>query len=120
MLDLTCGMTPNVGAIFALAFAGHGGIARQSKSEPTVSARDQVARFALQNYDRTADGQLLLTNARMDYVRWCRAAGATPLPVETFDKELAGLIKSANLPVENGDAGTIIKGMSPRRLLQAA
>ena len=110
----------NIGAIFALAFAGHGGVARHSQSEPTENARDQVARFALQSYDKTHDGQLLLKDARTDYVRWCRAVGTAPLPLETFDRELLALIQSANLHIEHGANGTVIKGMAPRRLLQAA
>ena len=48
------------------------------------------------------------------------AARAAPLPLETFDRELLALIQSANLPIEHGANGTIIKGMAPRRLLQAA
>ena len=112
------GAALNIGAIFALAFAGHGVTARQT--EPTESAHDQVARFALQSYDKTPDGQLLLTDARTDYVRWCRATGTAPLTLESFDRELVMLIKSANLPIETGEAGALIRGMAPRRLLQAA
>lgn len=110
----------NIGAIFALAFAGHGGVARRSEPESIEPPRNQVARFALQSYDKTPDGQLLLTDARAAYVRWCRAVGTTVLPLEIFDRELSALIQSANLPIEHGTNGTIIRGMAPRRLLQAA
>ncbi len=116
------GAALNVGAIFALAFAGHGTMARADDDDdaPSESARDHVARFALQSYDKTPSGELTLTDARTDYVRWCRATGATPLTLEAFDRELGMLIKSAGLPIETGDAGTVIRGMAPRRLLQAA
>jgi hypothetical protein len=62
----------------------------------------------------------MLTDARKDYVRWCRTVGVTPVQLEVFDRELSGLIQRASLPIEHGPAGTINNGMAPRRLLRAA
>ncbi len=112
----------NIGAIFALAYAGHG---RISKFKPTVQPvanhRDHVARFALDCYDKSASGTLKLAEVRADYVGWCRASGARPLPVGKFEEELASLVSDAKLPVECGEDGrVIIKGMAPRKLLAAA
>jgi hypothetical protein len=63
---------------------------------------------------------LMLTDARKDYVRWCRTVGVTPVQLEVFDRELSGLIQRASLPIEHGPAGTINNGMASRRLLRAA
>jgi hypothetical protein len=112
----------NVGAIFALAFAGHGRASKfKSTVQPVINHRDHVARFALDCYNKSPSGTLRLSDARADYIGWCQASNAQALPVGAFEEELACLVSDAKLPVECGDGGlVIIKGMAPRKLLEAA
>lgn len=109
----------NIGAIFALAFAGHGG-RHPARVHAGEGPHDQVARFALERYLPDAAGEITLAEAWAAYGHWCRACGVSSMPAQVFERELALLAEQAALGLDRDDKrGLVIRGMAPA-LLEAA
>ena len=113
----------NIGAIALLAIAGHGlSLSRETTTaDAGENTSEQVARFALDQYEPDSAGQILLTNAYADYRQWCKSEGTRVIPVKDFVAEFDRLAKRAKLQtMRTNDNQVAVLGMAPRRLLQAA
>jgi len=93
----------NLGSISMLAIAGHGlRLSHHPKpAAPKESAREQIARFALDRYQPDTNGQLLLVDAYSDYRRWCKVEDTSIAPVKIL---LESLICWPSAPTSKCDA----------------